>query len=508
MKHIIEERARVEMGLVDPGVLVEPTVKSNHAPVELTPKESLSKPTKKLIKRLQDDIEVVSLMPAQDFHDGQLFYAIKVQGKSYIITSRSETFSFQDAEQQGFRLEHKDVNLTRFSPSGIERFLLEKWDKDIGELYNSVFSYITRYVYFTDSSHAHFLALWVMGTYLFRVFRYYPYVWVNAEKGSGKSLLLEVLSEICFNGLLVTNPTEATIFRTVHADETTLCLDEIESLRKRDKETHGAIMSLLNSGFCKSGQVQRAEGSNANYKVRTYSTYSPKMLAGINEIDDVLQDRTVKIPLLRKKASEVLVRYKMTNALIAFHRNLRDDLYSFALKYAPQIAKIHESSDETVSGLNHLSNREKDIFEPIFVLANVIEGYLQGLGVLDAIESFSRESGAYKLREDKSENETTKLLSILVPMLDELEPVEKRVKVWLYGPKSVLDYFRQSEEFEWLDKQNALTRRLKKVGVRSKQERGEGGIRSRYYFVDLGVVKDLAERFSVAFDTPKTNTEL
>ena len=81
----------------------------------------------------------------------------------------------------------------------------------------------------------------------------------------------------------------------------------------------------------------------------------------------------------------------MSNGLIALQGKLRDDLYTFALNYAPQIAKINKSSDETVSGLDHLSNREKDIFEPIFILANVIEGFAPELGVLDAIESFSRD---------------------------------------------------------------------------------------------------------------------
>ena len=93
------------------------------------------------------------------------------------------------------------------------------------------------------------------------------------------------------------------------------------------------------------------------------------------------------------------------------------------------------------------------------------------------------------------------MLNVHVPMLGELEPVEKRGEIWLFERKQVLDYFKQTEAFEWLEKQNALTRRLKKVCVRSEQERVEGGKRTRFYFVNLRDVKDFAERFGVDYDT-------
>jgi hypothetical protein len=155
------------------------------------------------------------------------------------------------------------------------------------------------------------------------IFRYYPYVWLNAAKGSGKSLLMEVSSAIAFNGELMTSPTEAVIFRDVSGNRITMFIDEVEQLRKRDKEAFSSVISLLNVGFSKSGLVKRVEkNNNGGFDVKKYSAYSPKMFAGINEIDDVLQDRTVKIQLLRKKEDEEVERFKDRSEINELQRSI------------------------------------------------------------------------------------------------------------------------------------------------------------------------------------------
>lgn len=478
----------------------EGKVSRNH---ESSPNVTLSESKQKAIRQLQSDLGVRAIMPAQDYHDGELFYTIFIKGKRHLLSSKGEPILFKDAEGYGISLAHRDVNLARFSPEGIVCFLEGLWDDNVGRLYQRIHHYICRFVFFVDPRQGVYLALWVMGTYLFRVFHNYPYVWVNAEKGSGKSLLLEILASISFNGQHVVNPTEATLFRTVHADAVTLCLDEIESLRDRDKDAYGAIMGMLNSGYCKSGQVQRTEGAKSGYKVRTYSTYSPKVMASINEINDVLQDRTVRIALLRKKESEKVERYRNTKELLDLQKRLRDDLYCFGLTYAPQLAALYENSEQDICGLEHLSNRELDIWEPIFVLANVVEGSAPELGVLDDMAAFSRQSGEYKRGENASVNETGRLLSVLLPMLEDLRASITEGEALLFEAKSVFDYFQKTDEFSWLEKRNSLTTRLKKVNVLSTQKRINSNIREYFYIVNPGGIRDFAERFGVAVDTPK-----
>ena len=215
-----------------------------------------------------------------------------------------------------------------------------------------------RFIYLSDEAHLDYLALWSMLTYVHMVFRYCPYIWVTAEKGSGKTLLMEVLREIVFNGELLTNPTEAVVFRDVEYNKITMLLDEVEQLQKQDRDTHGAVMRVLNGGFNKSGKVKRVEkNSKGEQKVVEFSAYGPKIFAGISQIDDVLRDRTFKIALWRKRKDEKTERFKQTSEITKLQRELRDDLYVFGLTSAARIYECYQK-DLIPQGFGHLENRE------------------------------------------------------------------------------------------------------------------------------------------------------
>jgi hypothetical protein len=342
-----------------------------------------------------------------------------------------------------------------------------------------------------------FVTLWVMGSYLFMIFRYYPYVWLNAEKGSGKTLLMEILSSIAFNGELITNPTESVIFRDISNNLITMFIDEVEQLRKRDKDTYGSLISILNSGFNKSGVVKRTESTGqGGFVVKGYSAYSPKMFAGINEIDDVLQDRTVRIPLLRKKDNEPVERYKETAKIVALQRSLRDELYMFALTYAKDIAEIYHATDEVIEGMSHLNNRELDIWEPVFLLANVIDAQTDSTKLTDTMEALSKKSVEEKQSDSVSQNETYKLLNVIKLMLDELNPLLEDDNMKVFDSKDVFEYFQGSDDYEWMQKRNALTTRLKRIKIKSEQKRIDGE-KKRVYIMDITEFNDLCDRFKI-----------
>ena len=66
----------------------------------------------------------------------------------------------------------------------------------------------------------------------------------------------------------------------------------------------------------------------------------------------------------------------------------------------------------------------------------------------------------------------------------------------IFYAQEVFDYFRANEEFEWIQKTNVLTRRLKKIEVKSEQRRIEGE-KMRVYAVNIKKVEDLCERFNI-----------
>ncbi len=433
--------------------------------------------------------------PAQDYSDGLMAFSVKVKDDIFIITSDKRLFSLKDAAKEGFILKHAAVDITRFSAKGVSLFLGSKYKVGIPDLYQKVYDYIKRFICFPDEAYLHYTVLWVIGTYVFMLFRYYPYVWLNAEKGSGKTLLMEILSSIAFNAELITNPTESVIFRDISNNLITMFIDEVEQLRKRDKDTYGSVISLLNAGFNKAGVVKRTESTNkGGFVIKSYTAYSPKMFAGINEIDDILQDRTVRIPLLRKKDNETVQRYKETPEILELQRSIRDDLYVFALTYAKEIAEYYHK--EGIVGMEHLNNRELDIWEPVFLLANLVDTYSNSKNLTTIMETLSRKSLAEKQSDSISQNETYKILTVLKVMLDELTPLSQDGDIRVFEANTVLEYFKRTEDFDWIEKTNLLTRRLKRVKVASEQRRFDSE-KKRVYILNLKDFTDLCERFKI-----------
>lgn len=467
-------------------------------PKESESKKSLSKV--ELIEILHDEQGNKTIHPAQDYSDGMMTFTVKVKDTSCLITSDKRLFALTDAPQEGFVIKHDTVDTARFSAKGVTAFLDGKYEIDILPLYEKIYSYVQRFIYFPDEMYLSYVSLWVMGTYVFMLFRYYPYVWLNAEKQSGKTLLMEVLSAIAFNGELIISPSEAVIFRDISNNLITMFIDEVEQLRKRDKDTYGAVISLLNAGFNKAGVVKRCESTGqGKFVVKAYSAYSPKMFAGISEIDDVLQDRTVRIPLLRKKDDETTQRYKDKAELLELQRSIRDDLYVFALTHAKDLAEYyHKEGPDAIEGLSHLNNRELDIWEPIFLLANVIDSLSGSMNLTDKMEALSKKSLEEKQSDSVSQNETYQILTVLKAMLDEVAPLSKDGDVWVFNAERVLEYFKKSEDFELGEKTNLLTRKLKKVKVISDQKRIAGEKeKKRVYFMNIKDFTDLCERFKI-----------
>lgn len=464
-------------------------------PKEGEGKKSFSKA--ELIEILHEAQGTRIIHPAQDYGDGIMTFAIKVKDEAYIITSDRRIFRLEDAPAEGFTLKNDTVDTSRFSPQGVSMFLEDKYEISIPSLYQKIYDYIRGFICFPDDAYLAYVTLWIMGTFVFMVFRYYPYVWLNAEKGSGKTLLMEILSAISFNGELITNPTESVIFRDISNNLIAMFIDEVEQLRKRDKDTYGSLISLLNSGFNKAGMVKRTEGTGqGGFVVKPYSAYSPKMFAGISEIDDVLQDRTVRIPLLRKKDDETVKRYKCSSEIMELQRSIRDDLYVFALTFAKDIAEIyHQEGADGIEGMAHLNNRELDIWEPIFLLANLVDSQRGNIELTKAMETLSRKSLEEKQSDSVSQNETYKILTVLKTMLNEVTPLGQEGDVWVFEAEGVLQYFKANEDFDWIQKTNVLTRRLKKVKVTSDQRRFDG--KKRVYIINVKEFTDLCERFKI-----------
>ena len=181
-----------------------------------------------------------------------------------------------------------------------------------------------------------------MGTYLFRAFRYFPYLHLNAEKGSGKTLLMELMAPISFNGILLTQPAASTVLKLIEQNSASLFIDEAESLSAHKSAGDSQLKNILRTGYARSGVSYIGD--------KMYRTYSPKCFAGINELDDVLADRTITVKMLRKTGAENkdLSLYRETPLMRKQQAEIRDMLYLFGLQHGPKDRRRLRKRDNPV----------------------------------------------------------------------------------------------------------------------------------------------------------------
>jgi len=175
--------------------------------------------------------------------------------------------------------------------------------------------YIGRYVVLSDDA-LDVVTLWAMGTWAFSPMctnpYSYPYLYISAPKGSGKTVLGEsVLGSICRNHRSITGVTGPSLFRMIADvnEETgeainmapTLAIDEIDAIFNGAKDE--ATRLVFNAGYKRGNMIPRVVGK----QTINYPVFCPKLLMGIDNghLPDTIEDRCIRINMRRATADEL-----------------------------------------------------------------------------------------------------------------------------------------------------------------------------------------------------------
>src|SRR6202012_510916 len=139
--------------------------------------------------------------------------------------------------------------------------------------------------------------------------------------------------------------------------------------------------------------------------------------------------------------------------------------------------------------------RELDIWEPIFLLANLVDLQTNVFNVTNIMETLSKESFEEKQAESVMQNDTYKVLTVLKTMLDDpcVIITSQDGDIRAYENSVVLRYFQNTEEFRWMQSPNALTRLLRRINIHSDQRRFGSERRYRVYLINLREFEDWCE---------------
>jgi hypothetical protein len=228
-------------------------------------------------------------------------------------------------------------------------------------------AYVRRYVVLTEEQ-ADLIAIWIIHTYALDAADTTPYLEVvSAEKRSGKTRLLEVLSTVAAKPWFTGRVTAAVLVRKVADLEPTLLLDESDAAFNGDKEYSEALRGILNSGFRRGGVASLCVGQGANLAYADFPVFSPKVIAGIGKLPDTISDRAIKIELRRRARSEPVERFRLRK-VEPEAETLKAEAAEWADAHVERLAKLEPPLPE------ELDDRAQEICEPLLAVAEVAGG--------------------------------------------------------------------------------------------------------------------------------------
>jgi hypothetical protein len=329
--------------------------------------------------------------------------------------------------------------------------------KEPAELLEGLAAYIRRYVVLSDEQ-ALLLALWIVHTHALDAADTTPYINIkSAEKRSGKTRLLEVLSLLVARPWLTGRVTAAVLVRKTSAEQPALLLDESDAAFRADREYAEALRGILNTGFRRGSVASLCVGQGANLTYKDFPVFCPKAIAGIGKLPDTVADRSIPIELRRRRATEKVERFRLRKAA-ATALPLQRGAAAWA---AAHLADLKGREPDLPV---ELDDRAQDIIEPLLAIADTVGG--------EWPEKARRAARTLLTGEEREESE-----SLGVRLLHDLRNIFEKEKAERLSTGTILEKLHEADEAPWgslrgepLDARG-LARLLKPYGIRPKQIR-------------------------------------
>ncbi len=236
----------------------------------------------------------------------------------------------------------------------------EPWPDPVdgGSLLRFLEQMVKRYLALETDQVVAFI-LWSLFAHAHDAFEISPILAITSpDKGCGKSTALALLSALVPKPLTSANITPSAVFRVTDTFRPTLLLDETDTFLGDSEGLRG----ILNSGHMRSqAYVTRVVGDD--FRVRTFSTWTPKAVALIGELPPTLADRAITISMRRRASSESIERLQL-------HRLAdMEDLRRMGSRWAQDhLAPLRLADPDIPDGITR--DRTRDNWRPLLAIAD------------------------------------------------------------------------------------------------------------------------------------------
>ncbi len=248
---------------------------------------------------------------------------------------------------------------------------------DGAELLDRVEALIRKYCILPSEEAYVATTLWVAHTYTWSAWETTPRLAIlSAEKGSGKTRVLEVLQLLCFDANHTLNVSSSYLFRRYQQGQPTLLVDETDALfagGKSGKMDPGReeIRGIINAGYRKGASVGRSEPRGQQIVAVDYPVFGAVALAGIKDLPDTVMNRSIVIWIKRRAPHEIIGNFRQ-RVVSKEAAAIKADLLAWGFQQTPVIDRMLDSEEFEMP--EDITDRNHDKWEPMLAVADVAGG--------------------------------------------------------------------------------------------------------------------------------------
>lgn len=246
------------------------------------------------------------------------------------------------------------------------------------QLLDEIEAFLARFVAYPSESARIAHVLWIAHAHRMHTWESTPRIaFLSPEPGSGKSRALEVTELLVPRPVHAVNTSPSYLFRKV-ADEMgapTILYDEIDTVFGPKAKDNEEIRGLLNAGHRKGAVAGRCVVRGVTVDTEELPAYCAVALAGLDDLPDTLQSRSVVIRMRRRAPDEHVEPFRHRLHAPEGHA-LRNGLDRWSIDVA--VGAWPEMPDG-------VEDRDADCWEPLLAVADTAGGEWSNRGRCAAV---------------------------------------------------------------------------------------------------------------------------
>lgn len=389
-----------------------------------------------------------------------------------IITSDKRIIPYNREFERIYKIQIRDIPTyqeDRWGLKDIQRYIKEETPASLNDTFESIVRQYQKYISMS-MIWVKIHTLWDMSTYFYPLTKVFPIFELRGLPGTAKNKAMAVSSSIAFNSTqIMTNPSEATLFREMHK---TRYFDEAEKIfivQRDGKIESDSRAEVINSGYRYDGSVPRQEKINGKFQTIWYPTFAPQMIASINGLYGATENRAiVRITTKpsQKDQQKGNIEPEPNNKEFSDIRNmlylcLMQNWKSFQLMY-------EQPSNRTI-----LKDREYWLWKPLLVLAELIDPELY-LEILEFAEKQQNTKNADYLPQEST---GYRILTVCAQIM-------KAGYERLY----IKEIRSELPQNEYTPAEKTISTHLDKIGFRDYRDRDRNG---SFFFIPKDVFESI-----------------